>query len=159
MTVFRRFVLLLAAPALAWSLTAAAQPAPLTSGNAAVQPGLQPTLQDDQATIADGKKWLELIDAGKTGEAWDATAAYLKSTVARSEWIDGLRDIRKPFGKLVSRTPSRFARTHTMPNAPDADYAIVEYESVFAGGKSAVEQVAFKLEADGVFRVSGYFIR
>lgn len=154
-----RLVLLVAAMALALPLAADAQPAAPAGSNAAAESAEQPTLQDDQAAIDAGKQWLELIDAGQTGEAWDVAADQLKSSVARKEWVSGLTDIRKPFGKLVSRKPAKFARTHTMPGAPDGDYAIVEYESVFGDGKSALEQLAWMREADGIWRVSGYFIR
>jgi hypothetical protein len=154
-----RLALPLTVLALGWPLAAGAQPTAPATGDAASQAAEQPTRGDDQATIDGGKKWLELIDAGKTGEAWDHTAASLKSAVTRSDWVGGVSEIRKPYGKLVSRTPSRFARTHTLPDAPQGDYAIVEYESTFAGGKSALEQLTWKLESDGVFRIAGYFIR
>lgn len=123
-------------------------------------PGEQPSRQDDRDAIDGGKKWLELVDGGKLGDAWDVSAQILKSSVTRSEWVSGLSDLRKPFGKLVSRTPAKFARAHSLPGAPEGDYAIVEYDSVFAAGKKkATEQITWMMESDGVFRVVGYFIR
>ncbi len=83
----------------------------------------------------------------------------MKSSVTRAKWVSGLRDIRKPYGKLASRKPAKFARTHELPDAPPADYAIVEFDSRFANGKTAVEQLVWMLESDGVWRVSGYYIR
>jgi hypothetical protein len=168
MSLLRLLVLLLAVLALARPLAAqpaasmkngaapAQQPAASMKSDAAVA---QPTVLDDKAAIDAGRQWLELIDAGKAGEAWDVTAAPLKASVTRAEWVTGMAELRKPFGKLVSRTSSRFARTHAIPNAPDGDYAIVEYQSVYALRKSTVEQLTWVLEADGNFRIAGYFIR
>ena len=70
-----------------------------------------------------------------------------------------MRDARKPFGKLDvahARSSSR-ARTE-LPGAPDGDYAIIEFDTKFANGKQATEQVIWTLEADDVWRVAGYFI-
>jgi hypothetical protein len=164
MSVRYRLARLVVAMALALPLATGAQPVapPLPvappAGNAQVEAD-QPTLQDDRDAIDAGEKWLELIDAGKAGEAWDAAAKILKSSVTRKDWISGLSDIRKPYGKLVSRKPARFARTNTLPGAPDGDYAIVEFESVFGTRKNAVEQLTWTLEDGDTWRVSGYFIR
>jgi hypothetical protein len=157
-SVRHRVLLLLGIVALVVPLSSGAQPA-ASSANATGDSSMQPELQDDQAAIDGGKKWLELIDSGRFGDAWDATAKYLKSSVTRSEWVNGLTDIRKPFGKLVSRTPAKFARAHSIPGAPDGDYVVIQYDSVFATGKNASEQLTLMLEADNSFRVSGYFIR
>lgn len=168
MSVPDRFALLVVAMALALPLATGAQPVPPPVGG--TPPGAppagkaeaeaeQPTLQDDRDTIDAGMKWLELIDAGKSGEAWDAAAKILKSAVTRNDWVSGLSEIRRSYGGLVSRKPSRFARAYQLPGAPEGDYAIVEYESEFGDGKKAVEQLTWMLEDGSIWRVSGYFIR
>ncbi len=119
----------------------------------------QPTLGDDNDTIEAGQKWLALIDAGRAGAAWDVASAYLKSVVTRDQWVKGMRDYRKPFGKLASRRAVKFGRAHSMPGAPDGDYAIIQYEAAFANGKRATEQLTWMLEGENTWRVSGYYIR
>ncbi len=153
MTPRRRLLLAAAVLGLPW--VAFAQPALPPAGEARGQP----TLRDDKETIEAGEQWLKLIDAGKIGEAWDASAATLKSAVSRQQWIAGLRDARKPFGKLTSRKATRFARAHSMPNAPDGDYAIIEFEAVFANGRKATEHLTWMLEDGDAWRVAGYYIR
>jgi hypothetical protein len=120
---------------------------------------VQPTLADDKDAIEAAKKWLALLDAGQYGEAWDLSSAQLKSAVTRQKWITGVRDARKPFGKLKSRTEERFARAHSMPNGPDGDYAVVDFKSSFANGKKATEQLVWFHEDDQVWRIAGYYIQ
>jgi cytoskeletal protein RodZ len=119
----------------------------------------QPTLVEDKATIEAAEKWLALLDAGKAGIAWDASSAHLKSVVTRQKWVTEITKTRKPLGKLGTRKAEKFARSHSLPGAPEGDYSIVEFESVYANGKRATEQVIWMFEADSVWRVSGYFIR
>ena len=52
-----------------------------------------------------------------------------------------------------------FERSHQLPGAPEGDYSIIEFQTEFANGKKATEQVIWMLEKDDVWRVSGYFIR
>ncbi|MDD5138124.1 MAG: DUF4019 domain-containing protein, partial [Candidatus Omnitrophica bacterium] len=46
----------------------------------------------------------------------------------------------------------------TLPGAPDGEYVIVQFDTTFENKKSSVESVTMSLEADGRWRVSGYFI-
>ena len=83
----------------------------------------------------------------------------LKSVVTRAKWIDGITSVRKPYGQFVKRTPTKFARSHAMPGAPDGDYSIIEFETEFADGKRASEHIIWMLGEREVWSVSGYFIR
>lgn len=139
----------------------AAAPAGAAAGAPAGDAQLEaPTVRDDREILAASERWLGLIDSGKLGAAWDGGAALLKQAVTRNDWIKGIGDARKPFGKLASRNRERFARTHKIPGAPDGDYAIIEFSANFENGKRAVEQVTWMLDNDGgIWRVSGYYIR
>ena len=150
-----RILLVLAAAA--WCSLAGAQPAP--PGPPPTDEPAQASPRDDKETIEAARTWLALLDAGKAGVAWEASSAYLKSVVTRQKWIAGINSARKPFGKFVKRTPTRFARSHVMPGAPDGDFSIIEFESVFANGKQATEQIIWMLVDNDVWRVSGYYIR
>jgi len=141
------------------SLGSTPQPPAAAPKAPAKDEGVQPTLRDDRDVIDASTKWLALLDSGKMGEAWDVASPYLKKQVTRKRWVDGLRDMRKPFGKLQSRSPEKFARAHEMPDAPQGDYAIVEFQSTFAQGKRATEQIVWIFGSDEVWRVSGYYIR
>ena len=125
-------------------------------------PPAQPTRAEDKDVIEASQKWLKLIDGGHYGDAWDGGAAPLKSAVTRKGFVAGIGEARKPYGKVAARKPGRFARAHDLPGGPQGDYALVSFETRFANGKTAEEQVIWLLEADRSgdnWRVSGYFIR
>jgi hypothetical protein len=123
------------------------------------EPQAQPTVGDDKDVITASEQWLKLLDAGKLGPAWDVGAPPLKSSVTRSQWIKGIGEARKPFGKVASRKAEKFARSHSLPGAPDGDYALLLFNTKFANGKTAQEHLTWMLDKDDVWRVSGYFIR
>lgn len=141
-----------------FAAAASAQPAPPAAKSDAPK-GDQPSLHDDQQAIDAAKRWLELVDRADRGALWDNAAKPLKSKVTREKWVSGLRDMRKPFGSVDARRAVKFARAHELPGSPSGDYAIIEFETEFSNGKRAAEQVYWMLESDGVWRVSGYFIR
>ncbi len=118
-----------------------------------------PTLGDDKDTIEAGQKWLALIDAGKADAAWDSASKQLQSVVKRDKFVAEMREVRKPLGKLASRMAVKFARAHDLPGAPTGDYAIIEYDVNFAGGKHLSEQLVWALEENDRWRVAGYYYR
>ncbi len=143
-----------------WIATGAlAQPVPKAGGAAPDKDAIGPTLQDDRAVIEASNQWLKLLDAGKYGNSWDLAAAQLKSAVTRQQWITGIRDARRPFGKLTSREAEKLARAHVLPGAPDGDYALVIFQSKFVNGKRAEEHLTWWLDDQGTWRVAGYYIR
>jgi len=151
----RRLLMIFATAA--WCALALAQSA--AQGALPTDDKLQPSTRDDKETIEASRAWLALLDAGKFGPAWDGASPYLKSVVTRQKWVTGVAAARNPFGKFKQRIPVKFARSHSMPDAPDGDYSLLEFESEFANGKRASEQVIWMLGDNQVWRVSGYFIR
>jgi hypothetical protein len=103
--------------------------------------------------------WLLTVDAGKYPESWDQAAALFKKALTREQWQQAVAGARGPLGKLVSRSVKSKQYTKTLPGAPDGEYVVIQYESSFENKKSAVETVTPMRDPDGVWRVSGYFIR
>ena len=103
--------------------------------------------------------WLKLIDAGKYQDSWGQTARLFKARVTKDQWQQSAAAARKPLGKLVSRTLKGRQYVEALPGAPDGKYVVIQYDSVFENKASAVETVTPTLDTDGVWRVSGYFIR
>lgn len=46
-----------------------------------------------------------------------------------------------------------------VPGAPDGKYVTIQYQTAFANKAEAVETITPMLDPDGVWRVSGYFVR
>ena len=66
---------------------------------------------------------------------------------------------RGPLGELVSRKLKSRDYTGKVPGGPDGKYVVIQYDSVFEKKAAAVETVTPMMDPDGVWRVSGYFIR
>ncbi len=103
--------------------------------------------------------WLALVDAGDYERSWTEAATFFKNAVARDQWTKSLDGVRKPLGKLLSRTKSVAKYTRTLPGAPDGEYVIIQFNTSFQNKKSAIETVTPMKDKDGKWRVSGYFIK
>jgi hypothetical protein len=118
-----------------------------------------PAADSDQPAIDAANTWLALVDAGKYGDSWTSAAALFKNAVTKDQWTAQAKAARQPLGALVSRTVSTRTAATSLPGAPDGHYVVIQYQSVFANKKSAVETVTPMLEPDGTWHVSGYFIK
>jgi hypothetical protein len=49
--------------------------------------------------------------------------------------------------------------TKELPGAPDGEYVVIQFRAAYAKKKSAIETVTPMLDADGRWRVSGYFVK
>ncbi len=116
-----------------------------------------PDWQDKARTAA--LAWLALIDDGEYRASWGQAAFLFKSRVSRDQWVDAVRSTRTPFGMVRSRSFLRAAYQTRIPGAPDGKYVVIRYRAAFEHKESTVETVTPMLEQDGIWRVSGYFIR
>jgi predicted SnoaL-like aldol condensation-catalyzing enzyme len=113
----------------------------------------------EKAATKQAQAWLALIDEGKFGESWDESAKLFKASIPREAWIQKAGGARGMLGKAVSRRlkSARF-ETH-LPGAPDGKYVVIQFDTAFEKKKKAIETVTPMQEADGDWRVSGYFIK
>ena len=105
------------------------------------------------------ESWLKLIDGGNYAASWDEAAKVFKNSVKKGEWGQMVNGVRTPLGKLVSRKLKARNYTEKMPGAPDGQYVVIQYDTVFENKAAAVETVVPMADPDGTWRVSGYFIR
>jgi hypothetical protein len=105
------------------------------------------------------REWLALVDAGRTAESWAATADLFRRAVSEAQWAAAAASVREPLGAVVSRRLTSERRATEMPGAPDGEYAVLEFATVFERKRSAVETVTPMRDPDGQWRVSGYYIR
>lgn len=107
----------------------------------------------------EAKAWLALVDEGKVGESWDGAAKLFKGAVTRDGWTAAVAAARGPLGKLVSRTVKSAKLATTLPGAPDGKYVVIQFDTTFEKKKKAIETVTPMQEADGSWKVSGYYIK
>ena len=103
--------------------------------------------------------WLKLVDEGSYAGSWQEAAEYFRNNVAKEKWTDGLQAARKPLGKLVSRTVMNTTYANSLPGAPDGEYVVIQFSTSFEKKKQAIETITPMLDRDGVWRVSGYYIK
>jgi hypothetical protein len=113
----------------------------------------------EDAAQAAAESWLKLVDDGNYSASWDQAAKVFKGAVKQGDWGQMAGGVRTPLGKLVSRKLKSREYSEKMPGAPDGKYVVIQYDTVFEHKASAVETVTPMADPDGVWRVSGYFIR
>lgn len=111
-----------------------------------------------KATIA-AQQWLALADSQQYAKTWSEAAPVFQQAIKQPDWEQAVGSVRGPIGALKSRTLKSATFTKDLPGAPRCDYVVIVYRSEFANKADAVETVAPMRDADGVWKVSGYFVR
>lgn len=117
---------------------------------------------DDAAkkkAIAAAETWLTLIDKGEIAKSWETSAVLFRGAVTQEQWKQTLKGVRGPLGKLISRELLLAKYETQLPGAPDGEYVIVQFKSVFERKSSAVETITPMKDPDGKWRVSGYYLK
>jgi hypothetical protein len=111
-----------------------------------------------EATTA-SREWLSVVDAGQYGQSWDEAAALFKQHISKSQWERAVGDVRKQTGALKTRELESAQPAHQLPGGPDGDYVVIVYRSSFAMTPVATETVTPMRDADGHWRVTGYYVK
>ncbi len=121
--------------------------------------GMAAEPEKEKVAVAAAEKWVALVDGGKYAESWKDAAEYFRNAVKQEQWEQAAQAVRQPLGKLISRKVKSTTYKTALPGAPDGEYVVVEFETVFENKKTAVETVIPMMDKDGKWRVSGYFIK
>ena len=113
----------------------------------------------DPAAEQAANEWLRLIDAGDARASWRAAATLFRSAVSEEQWSQALAAARIPLGRVITRTLKRAESATELPGAPDGQYVVIQFDTQFESKRAAIETVTPMLDADGQWRVSGYFVR
>jgi len=117
----------------------------------------------DSSGIADAtaasRAWLSAVDAGQYGKSWDEAAAFFRQNVSKAGWEKAASEARQPLGALKTRELESAEPAHRLPGVPDGDYVVLTYHASFAGRADATETVTPMRDADGQWRVAGYFVK
>jgi len=113
----------------------------------------------EKAAVTAASAWLSLVDEGNYVESWNQASGFFKAAVTQEQWQQSLRAFRPPLGKVVARKLKSKQYTRTLPGAPDGEYVVIQYETTFENKQSATETVTPMLDKDGIWRVSGYYIK
>ncbi len=111
------------------------------------------------ASVAVAESWLKTVDEGKYEASWNDAAVYFKAAVTAEQWDSSLSAVRTPLGAVKSRKRISATYTTSIPGAPDGEYVVIQYKTQFENKKDAVETVTPMKDKDGVWRVSGYYVK
>jgi hypothetical protein len=126
-------------------------------GIAAVVHAQQTGTSAAQASV---EKWLALVDAQSYDESWDAAASIFKAALPREQWVNAVTGVRTPLGTVKARKPLGRPTPTSPPNAPAGEYIVFQFETGYEKRPTgAVETVTAFKEADGTWRVAGYFVK
>lgn len=117
----------------------------------------------DAAAITRAKQaadqWLKLVDDADYKQSWESASSLFKNAVTEDQWAQRVGAVREPLGQVLARKLKTARYATSLPGAPDGKYVVITYAASFQKKKSAVETVTPMLDADGEWRVSGYYIR
>jgi len=116
------------------------------------------TGEKEKAAIAASDAWLKLVDGGGYGESWSTAAEYFRNNVKQDQWEQAIKGVREPLGKMITRKVKSTRYSSSLPGAPDGEYVVIQYQTSFENKTWAIETVTPKLEKDGTWKVSGYYI-
>lgn len=111
-----------------------------------------------EGSIKEAKDWLAHVDAGQYAESWQQAGSRFRATVTAAKWTAAMEQVRQPLGSVASRESIEAAFAHEAPRAPKGDYWILKFATKFEA-IAAHEVVILAAEADGTWRVVGYFIK
>ncbi len=127
--------------------------------------------QDDNAQAANNSdanieqakaaalSWLPLIDSGAYAESWDESSELFRESLGKAKWETSMTVFRKPFGSVLSREFKSAEYKTSLDGAPDGEYVILQFTTSFANKAAALELVTPKKDSDGVWRVTGYYVK
>ena len=125
----------------------------------AAVPAAHAEVSKEDAAVAVAEQWLAMVDGGQYADAWTAGAKYFKDAITQDQWKATLNAVRTPLGAVEARQKMGAVYQTQLPGAPDGEYVVIQYKTAFANKKEAIETVTPALDADGTWRVSGYYIR
>lgn len=119
------------------------------------------TLTADDSTapaVTAAKGWLTLIDNQEYAKSWEEAAPFFKDSVPQSQWETMIALVRTPLGKVESREFIAAQPITSLPDAPEGEYVVIQFKTRFADKPDSVETIV-PMKSEGVWRVSGYFIK
>ena len=114
---------------------------------------------DTAPAMTVAQAWLTRVDAGRYGESWDESAAFFRESITKVQWQNALDKVRAPLGAMVTRKIRKATYARALPNAPEGEYVVIEFDTGFENLPRSTETVTPMREKDGSWKVAGYYIK
>ena len=113
---------------------------------------------DEAAAVTAAYEWLAVVDAGDYSGSWDAGALTFQAAVTREAWVTAVISARSSFEPFGEREQIASRKMTNPENAPPGEYALMQFRTQVSGERTVIETVV-PMKEDGVWKVSGYFVR
>lgn len=117
------------------------------------QEAQDPADQTEEAREA-ADAWLALFDADDIEATYESAAEPFKSQVDLQDWEAQAAQVKETVGELDGRTYMETTYADELPQAPEGDYMIVQYDTQYAN-LDVTEYVILVLEED-TWRMVGF---
>jgi hypothetical protein len=111
------------------------------------------------AAVAAARDWLLMSDHGDAAESHKRAGARFRKAMSVPEWQAALARERTPRGAVAQRALAQTAFQRSLGPGVDGDFALLQFRTAFAKQSDAGETLTLEREADGEWRVIGYFIK
>jgi hypothetical protein len=115
--------------------------------------------QAEELARAAAESWLEHIDRDDTATSWSAAHSGFRAAIPQEAWSTAVRQALAPLGPFRRRSFTSAEYHSELPGAPDGHYVVLIYATAFEKKAHAIETVVPALDTDGIWRVSGYFVK
>jgi hypothetical protein len=128
-------------------------PAAAQDQEAQDQEAQNPADQTEQAREA-ADAWLALFDADDIEATYEMAAETFKTQVEMQDWEAQAAQVKQAVGELDGRTYMETTYADELPQAPEGDYMIVQYDTQYAN-LNVTEFVILVLDED-TWRMVGF---
>tara|TARA_B100001971_G_C18251778_1_gene578838 strand:+ start:1709 stop:2863 length:1155 start_codon:yes stop_codon:yes gene_type:complete len=116
---------------------------------------------EDSLALDALENWLVLIDGGDLADAWRLTSAHFQASTTKEDFIDKMKNIRRVFGKSVSRQLLNKKNSHGNMSGDfiAGNRMVAQFNSSCENAPKTFETIILNQEKDGQWLVSNYNIR
>jgi len=115
--------------------------------------------EKESAAVAAVAPWLSLVDSGQYAESWFQASSDFRNLASKEQWVDALKTVRTPLGKLMSRQLKTSKYTTNLPNTRPGEFVVIQYNTDYEKAPGMIETVVAVLEKSGAWKVTGYYIK
>ena len=125
----------------------------------ATLPSIAQQEEDTKEAQQKAEEWLPLVDENDYSASWDEASPIFQQAISEDKWAETAKQVRSQVGDFESRNIQQAQYTTSLPNAPEGEYVVVQYESAFSNLENAIEIVVMNKTGDGEWAPIGYNIQ
>ena len=114
--------------------------------------------QGESSAILAAETFLEIVDAGKYENSWEASTTYLKARHPKDYYIAFVGTTRSAFGSLINRSIISAKLYDKFFGYPDGNICDIRFESSFENKAVGREILTLILNAEGHWKVVKYTV-